>query len=83
MLFRSGQAVSEQARLYREAQQVVEEAQTVGTKKPIASNFTETIINLYKYGVPDHLVKGVYESLNPTFDDLKALCDELIAQRTK
>jgi hypothetical protein len=43
--------------------------------------FTEVIYSLCKQGVPDHIVKVVFNSYNPTFQDLKDLCQELIILR--
>lgn len=61
---------------------------TKPTAKPTAKaknqpSFTEVIQSLCKQGVPDHIVKVVFDSYNPSFQDLKELCQELIAFRSK
>jgi hypothetical protein len=61
---------------------------TKSTVKPVAKaknqpSFTEVIQSLCKQGVPDHIVKVVFDSYNPSFQDLKELCQELIALRSK
>ena len=57
---------------------------TKAETKVVTSNeptFTEVIYSLCKQGVPDHIVKVVFNSYNPTFNDLKDLCQELILLR--
>ena len=68
--------------------QVGTTVRTKKTTKPVAKaknqpSFTEVIQSLCKQGVPDHIVKVVFDSYNPSFQDLKDLCKELIALRSK
>lgn len=46
-------------------------------------SFSQVIHTLCKQGVPDHIVKVVFDSYKPSFQDLKQLCTELIALKTK
>lgn len=43
----------------------------------------EIIVALFKHDVPDHVVKAVFDSQKPSFDDIKGICAELISLRNK
>lgn len=71
------------AKKYKKAEKskpVVSDVQKVEPKSSEPS-FSEVIYSLCKQGVPDHIVKVVFNSYNPTFQDLKTLCEDLIALR--